>query len=616
MKSFLNQKRIFEPEGMCLLEEIRAYDGLVEKSLKILHYGFLETIINFSPETGLFLDVGAGTGHLAVGLAKLCPNVFVVAIDLSENMLLVAREKAEREGVLARIAFVKADAKRLPFPDETFDCVYCHNMLHHLPEPYLLLSEIKRVVKADGAVLVRDLIRVSPFERVIHVNVFGLPYTKLMKKEYSDSIKAALSREEWHELARKINIPGARVTYQFLTHQSLERPSARRRTSYFRVPVPTFLRPITRFYISRPGDMPLLTTRKDLSRRLKTLLKAAILAPSGDNLQPWRFRVKNEEEIDLFFDPQVDTSFFNFRQYATYIALGACVANLKYLLGQENIEHEFIFSEAREDGLTKVGTLKIKWPGQHFAFKTSLEESALLKRVTNRKPYNKINLGSEGLRPLLSPFKGGPVEVKLLTGEALQELAELIYLADIIRVERKDLHEFLHATIRWSKEEIDHRKDGMPLETLEAGRAGEAILRLTRPWPVMKALSRLGLSRAMAAHTRMLTLSSEGVLAFFPQDFGPRGFFETGKTMERLWLLLAQKGLAAQPLAAAPLFLLRWRAGRFFDFSPRHQAILHHLERGFERLGLDRCVMLLRFGRAAPPKTRTPRKELASFLLK
>ncbi len=107
------------------LPRLLAYDGLVEKYLKILHYGFLETIINFFPEEGLFLDVGAGTGHLAVELARLCPRALIVAVDLSENMLLVAREKAEAAGVHRRIFFLKADAKKLPFKDQVFDGVYC-----------------------------------------------------------------------------------------------------------------------------------------------------------------------------------------------------------------------------------------------------------------------------------------------------------------------------------------------------------------------------------------------------------------------------------------------------------------------------------------------------------
>ena len=68
---------MLEPEVMLSLEEVRAYDGLVRKYLKILHYGFLETIINFSPEEGIFLDIGTGTGHLIYRACQILPqNLF------------------------------------------------------------------------------------------------------------------------------------------------------------------------------------------------------------------------------------------------------------------------------------------------------------------------------------------------------------------------------------------------------------------------------------------------------------------------------------------------------------------------------------------------------------
>ncbi len=248
---FWSNPRILEPEAMLSLEEVRAYDGLVRKYLKILHYGFLETILNFSPERGLFLDVGTGTGHLAISVAQHCPKARIFAMDLSDNMLKVAQENAKQAGVLDKIVFLKADAKSMPFPDKMFDSVFCHNMLHHIPDPLALVLEIKRVAKDDGAILIRDLIRVPPPLRFFHVHIFGLSYNKLMKKEYSDSIKAALTKKEWLEMARKADIPGSRITYQFVTHQSLERPAQNRRKKYLRLPIPRWLKIATNFYISK-----------------------------------------------------------------------------------------------------------------------------------------------------------------------------------------------------------------------------------------------------------------------------------------------------------------------------------------------------------------------------
>lgn len=244
--------RILEPEVMMSLEEVYAYDKLVLKYLTILHNGFIETVINFSPPVGKFLDVGSGTGRIAIGVAEYNPEATIEAIDLSENMRIVAMDNAAQKGVSDRVNFSITDAKNLPFEDESFDCVTCHNTLHHLANPLDVVKEIKRVVKKDGAILIRDLKRISGFCIPFHVNIFGLPYNKLMKEEYRDSIKAALSEKEWKEMFNASEISGTRLTTQFLTHQSIERPASNRRKNYSEIPTPFHLKPFKNMYVSKP----------------------------------------------------------------------------------------------------------------------------------------------------------------------------------------------------------------------------------------------------------------------------------------------------------------------------------------------------------------------------
>jgi ubiquinone/menaquinone biosynthesis C-methylase UbiE len=245
-------KRVLEPEAMMSLEEVYAYDKLTIEYLTILHNGFIETIINLSPPTGKFLEVGTGTGRIATGVAKYNLEVQIEAIDLSENMLTVAKDNAVHEGVTDRLNFSIADAKNLPFETDYFDSVFCHNMLHHIPDPLMMVKEMNRVVKNDGALLIRDLTRVPHFWIPFHVNILGLPYNKLMKKEYRDSIKAALSKEEWADLYKRSGTSGARITKQFVTHQGIERAAANRRNDYVEVPAPFFLRPFKNMYVSKP----------------------------------------------------------------------------------------------------------------------------------------------------------------------------------------------------------------------------------------------------------------------------------------------------------------------------------------------------------------------------
>ena len=95
------------------------------------------------------LDVGCGTGFLSLILAEL--GCDVVAIDLSENMLNRAKEKAEKFGY--NILFKVEDAENLSFEDETFDAVLERHVLWTLPNVERAIKEWVRVLKRGGKLI-------------------------------------------------------------------------------------------------------------------------------------------------------------------------------------------------------------------------------------------------------------------------------------------------------------------------------------------------------------------------------------------------------------------------------------------------------------------------------
>lgn len=100
------------------------------------------------PQGCAVLDVGAGTGNVAVKLARSGLFERVVAADISRGMLAVAEAAAERHG--CALETVETDMERLPFPDGSFGLVVGCAFLHHLPDPVAFMSEVRRVL-APGA---------------------------------------------------------------------------------------------------------------------------------------------------------------------------------------------------------------------------------------------------------------------------------------------------------------------------------------------------------------------------------------------------------------------------------------------------------------------------------
>jgi ubiquinone/menaquinone biosynthesis C-methylase UbiE len=97
------------------------------------------------------LDAGAGTGRTAfLAAQKVGSNGKVVLFDISEGMLEMAKQKAERFGVTNQVEFRTGDILHLPFPDNHFDVVLSTYSICPLYDPAGGALELYRVVKAGG----------------------------------------------------------------------------------------------------------------------------------------------------------------------------------------------------------------------------------------------------------------------------------------------------------------------------------------------------------------------------------------------------------------------------------------------------------------------------------
>lgn len=105
----------------------------------------------------LVLDVGCGTARLARALF-FQPRFrgHVVGVDLSRRML--ARAVRETRPWADRVAFIRRDARFLPFPDDTFDAVTSLEMLEFTPDPKGVVRELVRVLRPGGILLVTNRI--------------------------------------------------------------------------------------------------------------------------------------------------------------------------------------------------------------------------------------------------------------------------------------------------------------------------------------------------------------------------------------------------------------------------------------------------------------------------
>ncbi len=97
------------------------------------------------------LEIGAGTGYFSLNLLQAGLIGSATATDISPGMLGTLEANAERLGL--EVTTVRAEAEQLPFEDESFDLVFGHAILHHIPDLGRAFSEFERVLR-PGATLI------------------------------------------------------------------------------------------------------------------------------------------------------------------------------------------------------------------------------------------------------------------------------------------------------------------------------------------------------------------------------------------------------------------------------------------------------------------------------
>lgn len=95
------------------------------------------------------LECACGTGLITAAVAGKCGKL--VATDFSEGMLKQTRKKCRS---CSNVEIRSANILDLPFPDESFDVVIAANVIHLLDDPYKALSELDRVCRPDGKLII------------------------------------------------------------------------------------------------------------------------------------------------------------------------------------------------------------------------------------------------------------------------------------------------------------------------------------------------------------------------------------------------------------------------------------------------------------------------------
>jgi len=117
------------------------------------------------------LDIATGTGDVALMIAKKNRATQVTGLDISAQMLALARKKASRSHLTSNTTFINGDSENLPFPDNSFDTVTVAFGVRNFEDIEAGLSECRRVLKSGGTMAVLEFSQPqsTPFKQIYNL---------------------------------------------------------------------------------------------------------------------------------------------------------------------------------------------------------------------------------------------------------------------------------------------------------------------------------------------------------------------------------------------------------------------------------------------------------------
>ncbi len=174
--------------------------------------GWVETkdVIKAGITAGHALEVGPGPGYLGLEWLKATGGTILTGLDISADMIAVARNNAREYGFQDRVTYVESHAQTMPFEDNHFDAVFTNGSLHEWADPVPVMNEIARVLKPGGRYFISDLRRdMNPLLR-------GFMWIgcqpKQMRPGLLTSINAAYTPAELRGLVNTSELPSPEVT--------------------------------------------------------------------------------------------------------------------------------------------------------------------------------------------------------------------------------------------------------------------------------------------------------------------------------------------------------------------------------------------------------------------
>ncbi|HEY0670078.1 MAG TPA: Rv1355c family protein [Sphingobacteriaceae bacterium] len=351
---------------------------------------------------------------------------------------------------------------------------------------------------------------------------------------------------------------------------------------------------------------------------IRTLVDAAMIAPSAGNNQPWKWYFDGEKLV-LFHENARSASFGDFENMASYLSLGAAIENVVLKASELNLEVvKQLFPSPEEKSL--VASFQ-------FRKKPEVKKDELVDFIKTR--YTNRHIGKGGridqtvideMYSSVSSITGA--ELKLILDESgIKKLAEIAGISEKLRLFIPEGHyDLFEKELRWTAEKTEETKDGLDIRTLELSAKDAVGMSVIRDPKAMELVAAWNGGKVLENMTGNLVGSSSAVGLILMPEFNPVNCILAGQAAERIWLTATKYGICMQPVLAPVLHFIRINHGQDSGMPSRIEKEFKELNKELNKVfGLTESagesLFLFRLCFADSPELRSLRLNLEDIYI-
>lgn len=344
---------------------------------------------------------------------------------------------------------------------------------------------------------------------------------------------------------------------------------------------------------------------------IKNILEYAVNAPSGNNSQPWKFKVK-QNKIYIYNVSDGDITPYNFDQKGSYIAHGALIENISIIALKYGYQIKTeIFPDKNHLDNVAIVTLEKSIPKEEPLFEH------ILNRATNRRIYKKTQLKSEHKDEILKTEKeviGGGEIILIEDYDKIKKLAQALGLHERLIFENKMIHDIVFSKILWSEKENFEKRTGLYMKTKFPDMPSFLLplMKLFGNWQFISIINKIGFPKKIHKQSANSCISSSALCAILVDNDINENFLMGGRLFQRIWLKATKLGLSIQPITGIPYLARRiLLAGNSDGFPPEQIQLIKQSSDVIDNIfnkNKKTIIMIFRIGYDAKKPVKTLKK--------